>query len=93
MGGCGRGICIWLETIILENALWLHVVIVWLNDLRLAGVKRCMEMNKGMVLSLTAAFRVTITFIHFRGYFHKYLCRDFAEQRFQGKSLSGRYTV
>lgn len=25
-----------------------YVVIVWLNDLRLAGVKRCMEMNKGV---------------------------------------------
>lgn len=37
MGGCGRGICIWLETIILENVPWLHVVIVWLNALRLAG--------------------------------------------------------
>lgn len=47
MGGCGRGICIWLETITLENAPWLYVVIVWLNDLRLAGVKRYVEMNKG----------------------------------------------
>lgn len=47
MGGCGRGICIWLETIILENVPRLHVVIVWLNDLRLAEFKRCMEMNKG----------------------------------------------
>ena len=34
MAGCGRGICIWLETIILENAPWLQVVIVWLNDLK-----------------------------------------------------------
>lgn len=73
MGGCGRGICIWLETIILENAPWLHVVIVWLNDLRLAGVKRGMEMNKGMFLSLTAGFRVTITFIHFHGYLVIYI--------------------
>lgn len=65
MGGCGRGICIWLETIILEDAPWLHVVIVWLNDLRLSGVKRHVEMNKGMFLSLRADFRVTATFILF----------------------------
>lgn len=46
MGGCGRGICIWLETIILENAP--YVVIVSLDDLRLVEVKRSVEMNKGL---------------------------------------------
>lgn len=67
MGGCGRGICIWLGTITLENAPWLYVVIVWLNDLRLAGVKRYGNEQR-FFLSMTAAFRVTITFSRFHGY-------------------------
>lgn len=39
MGASGRRICIWVGTIILENALWLHVVTVWLNDGKLMVVR------------------------------------------------------
>lgn len=69
MGGCGRGICIWLETITLENAPWLYVVIVWLNDLRIAGVKRYMEINKGgsFFPPITAAFTGQFPVIFVRG--------------------------
>lgn len=69
MGGCGRGICIWLGTIMLENAPWLHVVIVWLNDLRLTGQEMHGNEQRYVLFSMTAAFRVTITFTHFHGYF------------------------
>lgn len=46
MGGCCRGICIWLETITLEDAPWLYVGSVLQNDLKPAGVKRYVEMTQ-----------------------------------------------